>query len=76
MDMSKKIYNPEDFTDMQMEKFADSIEGYLHVLSNIMILPEDLSKNENKELTHPMEQARKLIKKLRKHDRSVFRDED
>ena len=74
--MSKKIYNPEDFTDVQMEKFADSIEGYLHVLSNIMILPEDLSRNEKKELTHSMEQARKLIKKLRKHDRTVFRDED
>nr|DAS69513.1 MAG TPA: QLQ protein [Caudoviricetes sp.] len=74
--MAKKIYEPKDFTDSQMEKFADSIESYLHILSNIMILPEDLSKKEEKELMYSIEKAKKLVKKLKKHDRSVFRDED
>ena len=74
--MAKKIYDPKDFSDSQMDKLADSIEAYIHILSNIMILPEDMSKREEKELMYSIEKSKKLIKKLRKHDRSVFRDDD
>jgi hypothetical protein len=74
--MAKKIYDPKDFSYTKMDKLADSIEAYIHILSNIMILPEDMSKREEKELMYSIEKSKKLIKKLRKHDRSVFRDDD
>ena len=60
-----------DITDKQMEEMADSIERYMDDYDRY-IIKEGVSKEDYKSAK---KNVRKLVKKLRKHDRTVFRDD-
>lgn len=68
--------NPEDITKEDMRKLADHIENYVDTLESVMIIPEPLVKEYGDRINSGIKTTRKLIQKLRKGDRSVFKDEE
>ena len=66
--------DPENIRQSDMDRLADAIETYLHELESVMIIPEDLLEDRGDEMKRSISLTKKLIKKLRKGDRSVFKD--
>lgn len=67
----KVFENISDITNKDMEQMADSLERYLNDYDRY-IIKEGVDEDEYENAKKLIE---KLIRKLRKHDRSVFRDE-
>jgi hypothetical protein len=59
-----------------MNRLADDIEEYMIVLNKVMIIPEDMRKECEPLIKEGKKRTEKLIKKLRKGDKSIFKDED
>ena len=59
-----------------MNHMADAIDEYLNVLTEIMIIPEEIKEDIEDDIKSSMKLAKELVKKLRKGDRSVFKDEE
>ena len=68
-------FDPENITNRDMEQLADNIEEYLDVLEEVMVIPEELIKDEEL-IKAALKRSRKLVRKLRDGDRSVFKDVD
>ena len=68
-------FDPRHIRQSDMNKLADAIEEYLNVFRRVIIIPDDLKKDEEK-IKEGIRRTEKLIKKLRKGDTSVFKDED
>ena len=69
-------FDPDDITLEDMKKLADNIEEYLDVFREVMIIPEEIRKKDDGKVEKAIEVIKKLIKKLRKGDKSVFKDSD
>ena len=69
-------FDPDNVTTKDMKNLADNIEAYLDILQEIMIIPRDMIDDCKKDIDESIERTRKLIKKLRKGDRSVFKSAD
>lgn len=67
--MSKSI---SEISDKEMEEMAENLERYINDYDRY-IIKEGVSKED---YAKARKTVKKLIKKLRKHDRSVFRDDD
>ena len=67
-------FSSENISDVDMKNLADHIEKYLFLFEDIMIIPEEFKINE-KDVQSAKKIVRKLIKKLRKGDRSVFKED-
>lgn len=59
-----------------MKRLADAIEGYINELEAVMIIPDEILDDHEDQIKEAIKRARKLIRKLNKGDRSVFKDED
>lgn len=62
--------DPEDISRRDMDAIADAIEDYLEVFTDVMIIPKGIDKDEVQDALH---MCRKLVKKLRKGDKEVFK---
>lgn len=67
-------FSSENISDIEMKNLADHIEKYLFLFEDIMIIPEEFKINE-KDVQSAKKIVKKLIKKLRKGDRSVFKED-
>jgi len=68
-------FDPNTATKEDMKKLADHIEEYLNNLEDVMIIPDDLIDEYGKQIQEGIMRTKKLIKKLRKGDKSIFRDD-
>jgi D-mannonate dehydratase len=59
----------------EMSELANHIETYLEVLEDVFIIPDHI-KSSKKKMDQSIEITKKLIRKLRKGDISVFKDPD
>ena len=73
--MSMPSFDPHNLTDDQMRDLGNSIEEYLMLLEGVMIFPEELEGNK-KEFMDAIKTTKKLIKKLKHGDKSVFKSYD
>lgn len=71
-----KEFDPAHITKEDMRRVADHIEEYLEQLQDVMIIPDELIDECKEEIDEGIKRTKKLIKKLRKGDRSVFKDVD
>ena len=71
-----ETFDPENISKKDCQNFADHLEEYLEVLEDIMIFPKEMKKKDKEKMQDAIHQTKKLIKKLRKGDRSVFKDPD
>jgi len=65
----------EDF-EAEMKDFADAIELYIDELENVMIIPKDIMDKEGDKILANIELAKKLVRKIRKGKRNIFKDPD
>ena len=70
------MFDPDNVSVKDMKKLADNIEAYIDILQEIMIIPKEIIDDCKKDIDESLERTRKLIKKLRKGDRSVFKSAD
>ncbi len=68
--------DPNSITKNDMENLADGIEEYLDCLKDIIIFPDELKREVKPKMKRAMKTVEELIKKLRKGDKSVFKDEE
>ena len=73
--MSRETFDPEDIRQSDMNKLADAIEEYLDTLFEVMVIPDELKSKYEKQINESRMISEKLVKKLRKGDRSVFKEE-
>lgn len=67
--------DPENIKKKDMKQLADHIENYINLLEEVMIIPDDMMEAHGKRIENGIKLVKKkLIKKLRKGDRSVFKD--
>lgn len=69
-------FNPDMVSKEDMEKLADHIEEYLDLLKEVMIIPDEIYHEYGDKIKEGIKRTERLIKKLRKGDRSVFKDPD
>lgn len=71
-----QTFDPDNITKEHMEYLADHIENYIDELNNTMIIPNDIASEHKDQIEEAIKRCRLLIKKLRKGDTSVFKDDD
>lgn len=72
----KFTFDPDNVKQSDMNKLADAIEEYKDSLMTVMVIPDEVIKKDRKRLKNGFEVTEKLIKKLRKGDKSVFKEID
>jgi len=73
--INKDYFDPENITKDDMKQLAEHINEYLDVLEEVMVIPEELIKDEEL-IKAALKRSRKLVRKLREGDKSVFKDMD
>ena len=68
--------DPDNIRQSDMDRLAGGIETYLQEFESVIILPQDLLEDHGDAMKRAIETTKKLIKKLRKGDRSVFKDSE
>ena len=74
MIMHRGRFNPNSYSRDDMKALAMVIENYLDALDDVIVIPEDVQKEHGDEIAAARRECRKLIKKLRAGDTSVFND--
>ncbi|MCM1222036.1 MAG: hypothetical protein NC548_46950 [Lachnospiraceae bacterium] len=69
-------FDPDNITQDQMDHLANHLEEYLDTLESVMVIPNDVQIKYGDDIEEAKKRCRLLIKKLRKGDTSVFKDED
>lgn len=59
-----------------MKLLAKGIEGFIELLDEIIVIPKELVDKHEKSIKEAIEISKKGIKKLKKGDKSVFKDEE
>jgi len=73
------VYNTFDISNVtkdDMKDLAQQISQYLRELERSMIIPDEIMEEYGKEIEEGIRRTKKLIKKLRDGDKSVFKDYD
>lgn len=74
--MSRDVFDPDNISKEDMNRLADSIEDYLNFLEEIMVIPKEIIDECAEDIHEGIKRSKKLIKKLRNGDKSVFKDSD
>lgn len=74
--MPGETFDISDIKKSDMNKLADAIEEYLEVLLEVMIIPDEILETHGDKINEGIKRSKKLVKRLRKGDKSVFKDED
>lgn len=69
-------FDSDNVTKKDMIKLADHIEEYISELESMMIIPEEIYDEYAERIDSGIKRCKKLIKKLRKGDKSVFKEMD
>ena len=69
-------FDPDNIKKEDMELLADHIEEYLNLFREVMVIPDELYEKYKDRIKESIKRTEQLIKKLRKGDKSVFKDED
>lgn len=72
---SGETFNPDNISRSDMALLAEHIEEYLDLLKEVMIIPDELYDKYNKRIQESIKRTEQLVKKLKKGDISVFKDD-
>jgi hypothetical protein len=73
MNGSLDSFDINDLSTADMKLLANIIDEYIMVLEEVMIIPEEIIRDKE-EKDEAMKLVKKIIKKLRAGDKSVFND--
>lgn len=74
--MRRDTFDPNDIRKEDMKQLADNIDEYITQLEEVMIIPDEIMDECEDQIKEGLKRTKKLIEKLRKGDKSVFKDED
>jgi flagellar biosynthesis/type III secretory pathway chaperone len=74
--LNRNEFDPDNIKKSDMNRLADVIEEYIDALQSVMIIPDELLDSAEDNIHESIKRTQKLIKKLRKGDKSVFKDPD
>lgn len=74
--MRRDEFDPNDIRKEDMNYLADNIEEYVTQLEDVMIIPDEIIDECGDQIKEGIKRTKKLIEKLRKGDKSVFKDAD
>ena len=69
-------FDPRNIRKKDMDRLADNIENYIDFLENVIVIPDDIKDKHEDDIKAAIKMSKKLIKKLRNGDSSVFKSED
>lgn len=69
-------FSPENVSKDDMIKLGEHIEEYVNELETIMIIPDEIIDEYGTQIKEGIKRAKKLINKLKKGDKSIFKDMD
>lgn len=69
-------FDPNNITQVQMDKLATCLREFLDFFEECVVIPDDLKDQCEKDVKEGMKRVKRLIEKLEKGDRSVFKDEE
>lgn len=69
-------FDPINITQAQMDKLAACLREFLEFLEECVVIPDDMKDSCERDVKEGIKRTKKLIEKLEKGDRSVFKDED
>lgn len=69
-------FDPNDIRREDMEFLAEHIQEYLELLEEVMIIPDEIMDEHGDDIKEGIKRTKKLIEKLKKGDKSVFKDEE
>ena len=69
-------FNPDNYSQEQLNYLADHIENFLKIRIKTMILPKDVEMEHGKEITESIKRTKKLIKELRKGNAPIDFDSE
>ena len=67
-------FDPNSISNDDMVSMAESLEQYVDMLEHIVQIPKELRKEIEGNYKSAMKRVKQLISKLRKGDRSVFKN--
>lgn len=69
-------FDPRNITQYHMDKLADCIETFADLMGTIAIVQDGAPKGTQEGLDEGLKRVKILLKKLRKGDRRVFKDDE
>lgn len=75
-EMTNDEFDINNIKNSDMQLLAEQIENYIMFLEEVMIIPPELMEKHEDSIKNAIKVSKKLIKKLKKGDKSVFKDED
>lgn len=69
-------FDPRNITPYHMNKLADCIEEFVEFMDTCAILQDDAPSSIEKNLEEGLKRAKDLIKRLRRCDTRLFKDEE
>lgn len=69
-------FDPDNYSQEQLNYLADHIENFLKIRIKTMILPKDVEMEHGKEITESIKRTKKLIKELRKGNAPIDFDSE
>ena len=67
-------FDPDNVSKDLCNKLASHLENYVSLLEEVMIFPKEMKEKDKMKMKDAVKTTKKLIKKLRKGDTSVFKD--
>lgn len=67
-------FDPDNVSKDLCKKLASHLENYVSLLEEVMIFPKEMKEKDKMKMKDAVKTTKKLIKKLRKGDTSVFKD--
>lgn len=57
-----------------MKLFGEAIDNYVNEVYDVMVIPDEILKKDGDKIKEGLRQAKKLAKRLKHGDTSVFKD--
>lgn len=69
-------FDPKNIREGDMLQLAEALSNFVEFFDECVIVPDEIQDKYDDDIKDGLDRVRKLIKKLKKGDRSVFKDEE
>lgn len=76
MNSMPRPFDPYNISKQDMSILAEILSNYVDEFETVMIFPDDMPEKDRATMSESLKRVHKLINKLRKGDKDVFKDPD
>ena len=74
--MAVDEFDPRNIDEGDMLQLAEALSNFVEFFDECVIVPDEIRDKYDDDIKDGLNKVRKLIKKLKKGDKSVFKDEE